>query len=54
MAMENGPVEDVFPTKNGGFSIAMLVYWRVGVNIKIKIKPHIGPRFSFSILFAQP
>ena len=29
MAMENGPVEDVFPIENGGFSIAMLVYWRV-------------------------
>jgi len=30
MAMENGPVEveDVFPTENGDFSIAMLVYWR--------------------------
>ena len=28
--MENGPVEDVFPIENGGFSIAMLVYWRVG------------------------
>ena len=27
--MENGPVEDVFPIKNGDFSIAMLVYWRV-------------------------
>ena len=27
--MENGPFEDVFPIKNGGFSIAMLVYQRV-------------------------
>ena len=23
------PFEDVFPIENGGFSIAMLVYWRV-------------------------
>ena len=29
MAMENGPVEDVFPIENGEFSIAMLVHWRV-------------------------
>ena len=29
MAMECGPVEDVFPIENGEFSIAMLVYWRV-------------------------
>ena len=28
MAMENGPVEDVFPIEKWGFSIAMLVYWR--------------------------
>ena len=28
MAMENEPVEDVFPIENGWFSIAMLVYWR--------------------------
>ena len=26
---KNGRVEDVFPIENGGFSIAMLVYWRV-------------------------
>ena len=26
IAMENGPFEDVFPIKNGGYSIAMLVY----------------------------
>ena len=29
IAMENGPFEDVFPIKNGGFSMAMLVYQRV-------------------------
>ena len=29
IAMENGPVEDVFPIENGDFPIAMLVYWRV-------------------------
>jgi len=30
MAMENGPVEDVFPIENGDFPLpAMLVYWRV-------------------------
>ena len=30
MAMQHGPVEDVFPIQNGHFSIAMLVYQRVG------------------------
>ena len=29
MTMENPPFEDVFPIENGGFSIAMLAYWRV-------------------------
>ena len=29
MAMENGPVEDVFAIKHGDFLLAMLVYWRV-------------------------
>ena len=28
--MENRPVEDVFPIEHGRFSIAMLVYSRVG------------------------
>ena len=32
MAMENGPVEDVFPIEMGDFSIAILVYWRVVVS----------------------
>ena len=27
--MENPPFEDVFPIGKGGFSMAMLVYWRV-------------------------
>ena len=27
--LENGPIEDVFPHWTWGFSIAMLVYWRV-------------------------
>ena len=29
MAMEHGPFEDVFPIKEWGYSIAMLVYQRV-------------------------
>ncbi len=29
MEMENGPFEDAFPTENGWYSIAMIVYQRV-------------------------
>ena len=43
MAMENGPVEDVFPIENGWFSIAMLVYWRVGINFLIYKQPVYPP-----------
>lgn len=32
MDNDNGPFEDVCPTKTGGFSIAMLVYRRVKIS----------------------
>ena len=32
--MENPPFEDVYPIKNGGFSIAMLVYPKVDGGFK--------------------
>ena len=42
IAMENPPFEDIFPIEHGEFSIAMLVYWRVGHEMILRKQFHRG------------